>query len=304
MEFPFLNDLNDSQREAVVYTGGPSLVIAGAGSGKTRVLTYKVAWLLHQGMHPASILALTFTNKAAREMKTRIGQMVGYDTARYLWMGTFHSLFARILRTEAERIGYTHHFTIYDTADSKSLVKAIVKEMQLDDKVYKPGVVLGRISSAKNSLVTPQAYAADSGLQQSDRLAKVPMMKEIYTTYCARCKQADAMDFDDLLLQTNLLFRDHPDVLQKYQSLFQYILVDEYQDTNFAQYLIVKKLAERHEKICVVGDDAQSIYSFRGANIDNILTFKNTYPSARLFKIEQNYRSTQYILNAANSLIE
>ena len=222
----------------------------------------------------------------------------------YLWMGTFHSIFARILRTEAERIGYTHRFTIYDTADSKSLVKAIVKEMQLDDKVYKPGVVLGRISSAKNSLVTPQAYAADSGLQQSDRLAKVPMMTEIYTTYCARCKQADAMDFDDLLLQTNLLFRDHPDVLQKYQSLFQYILVDEYQDTNFAQYLIVKKLAERHEKICVVGDDAQSIYSFRGANIDNILTFKNTYPSARLFKLEQNYRSTQTIVNAANSLID
>ena len=304
MEFPFLNDLNDSQREAVTYTGGPSLVIAGAGSGKTRVLTYKVAYLLHTGMHPASILALTFTNKAAREMKTRIGQMVGYDTARYLWMGTFHSIFARILRTEAERIGYTHRFTIYDTADSKSLVKAIVKEMQLDDKVYKPGVVLGRISSAKNSLVTPQAYAADSGLQQSDRLAKVPMMTEIYTTYCARCKQADAMDFDDLLLQTNLLFRDHPDVLQKYQSLFQYILVDEYQDTNFAQYLIVKKLAERHEKICVVGDDAQSIYSFRGANIDNILTFKNTYPSARLFKLEQNYRSTQTIVNAANSLID
>lgn len=304
MNFPFLNDLNESQRQAVMYSDGPSLVIAGAGSGKTRVLTYKVAYLLQSGMHPTSILALTFTNKAAREMKSRIAQMVGENTARYLWMGTFHSIFSRILRAEAEHIGYSRNYTVYDSADSKSLIKSIIKELKLDEKVYKPSMIQGRISSAKNSLITPHAYAGNAEQQKSDLHAKVPLLREIYAIYCNRCKQADAMDFDDLLLQTNILFRDHPEILQKHQRLFKYILVDEYQDTNFAQYLIVKKLAESHQKICVVGDDAQSIYSFRGANIDNILTFRNTYPGARLFKLEQNYRSTQTIVNAANSLIE
>lgn len=300
----FLKELNESQRKAVEYTDGASLVIAGAGSGKTRVLTYKIAYLLKNGMAPSAILALTFTNKAAREMKERIAAMVGERTARYLWMGTFHSIFSRILRSEAEHIGYSKNFTIYDSADSKSLIKSIVKELKLDDKVYKHGFVQSRISFAKNNLITPESYLANTDLLKSDNNSRVPLLKDIYKIYCHRCKQADAMDFDDLLLQTNLLFRNHPDVLKKYQHIFSYILVDEYQDTNFAQYLIVKKLAEQHEKICVVGDDAQSIYSFRGANIDNILKFKSSYHNAQIFKLEQNYRSTQTIVNAANSLID
>ncbi len=300
----FLNELNESQRRAVEYTDGASLVIAGAGSGKTRVLTYKIAYLLKKGMQPSSILALTFTNKAAREMKERIAAMVGEKTARYLWMGTFHSIFSRILRSEAELIGYSKNFTIYDSADSKSLIKSLVKELKLDDKVYKHGFVQSRISFAKNNLITPEAYLANTDLLKADMNSRVPLLKDIYKIYCNRCKQADAMDFDDLLLQTNVLFRNHPTILQKYQQLFAYILVDEYQDTNLAQYYIVKKLAELHEKICVVGDDAQSIYSFRGANIDNILKFKNTYHNAQVFKLEQNYRSTKTIVNAANSLID
>jgi DNA helicase-2/ATP-dependent DNA helicase PcrA len=300
----FLNELNESQLQAVKYTDGASLVIAGAGSGKTRVLTYKIAYLLKKGMKPGTILALTFTNKAAREMKARIAEMVGINTARYLWMGTFHAIFSRILRAEAEHIGYTKNFTIYDSADSKSLIKSIVKEMKLDDKIYKHGFVQSRISFAKNNLITPDAYLGNTDLLKADANSKIPLLKDIYKIYCNRCKQADAMDFDDLLLQTNVLFRNNPIILQKYQQIFQYILVDEYQDTNFAQYLIVKKLAEQHEKICVVGDDAQSIYSFRGANIDNILQFKNTYHNAQVFKLEQNYRSTQTIVNAANSLID
>ncbi len=304
MDFPFLNDLNESQQNAVKYTDGASLVIAGAGSGKTRVLTYKIAYLLKTGMAPGSILALTFTNKAAREMKERIAAMVGVNTARYLWMGTFHAIFSRILRSEAEHIGFSKNFTIYDSADSKSLIKSIVKEMKLDDKVYKHGFVQSRISYAKNNLITPDSYLANTDLIKADTGARIPLLKDIYKIYCNRCKQADAMDFDDLLLQTNVLFRNHPAILQKYQQIFRYILVDEYQDTNFAQYLIVKKLAEQHEKICVVGDDAQSIYSFRGANIDNILQFKSTYKNARIFKLEQNYRSTKTIVNAANSLID
>lgn len=304
MDFPFLNDLNESQQNAVKYTDGASLVIAGAGSGKTRVLTYKIAYLLKTGMAPGSILALTFTNKAAREMKERIAAMVGVNTARYLWMGTFHAIFSRILRSEAEHIGFSKNFTIYDSADSKSLIKSIVKEMKLDDKVYKHGFVQSRISYAKNNLITPDSYLANTDLIKADTGARIPLLKDIYKIYCNRCKQADAMDFDDLLLQTNVLFRNHPAILQKYQQIFRYILVDEYQDTNFAQYLIVKKLAEQHEKICVVGDDAQSIYSFRGANIDNILQFKSTYKNARIFKLEQNYRSTKTIVKAANSLID
>jgi len=304
MDLSFLNELNDSQRRAVEYTDGASLVIAGAGSGKTRVLTYKIAYLLKTGMAPSSILALTFTNKAAREMKERIATMVGEKTARYLWMGTFHSVFSRILRSEAELIGYSKNYTIYDSADSKSLIKSIIKEMKLDDKVYKHGFVQSRISYAKNNLITPDAYLANSDLIKADNASRVPLMKDIYKIYCNRCKQADAMDFDDLLLQTNVLFKNNPTILQKYQQIFRYILVDEYQDTNFAQYLIVKKLAEQHEKICVVGDDAQSIYSFRGANIDNILQFKNTYHNAQIFKLERNYRSTQTLVNAANSLID
>ncbi len=300
----FLNELNESQREAVEYTDGASLVIAGAGSGKTRVLTYKIAYLLKTGMQPISILALTFTNKAAREMKERIAGMVGEKTARYLWMGTFHSVFSRILRSEAEHIGFSKNFTIYDSADSKNLIKAIIKELKLDEKVYKPGLVQSRISSAKNNLITPEAYLSTIELLKADVAAQIPLIKDIYAIYCNRCKQADAMDFDDLLLQTNLLFRKYPAILHKYQERFGYILVDEYQDTNFAQYLIIKRLAEEHEKICVVGDDAQSIYSFRGANIDNILQFQQSYKNARIFKLEQNYRSTKTIVNAANSLID
>lgn len=299
----YLNKLNESQREAVEYNEGPSLVIAGAGSGKTRVLTYKIAYLVHLGLAPQSILALTFTNKAAREMKERIAAITGDQTARRLWMGTFHSIFSRILRYEAEHIGYPSNFTIYDTTDSKSLLKAIIKEMQLDDKVYRLGMVQSRISNAKNALVTRKAYEQSKELMQHDIDSKVPLLREIYKRYQNRCQQAGAMDFDDLLLQTNILFRDHPQVLEKYRSFFQFVLVDEYQDTNFAQHLIVQRLCEQHRRICVVGDDAQSIYSFRGANIDNILQFKNQYPGCRIFKLERNYRSTQNIVNAANSLI-
>ena len=299
----YLNKLNESQREAVEYNEGPSLVIAGAGSGKTRVLTYKIAYLVHLGVVPQSILALTFTNKAAREMKERIAAITGDQTARRLWMGTFHSIFSRILRYEAEHIGYPSNFTIYDTTDSKSLLKAIIKEMQLDDKVYRLGMVQSRISNAKNALVTWKAYEQSKELMQHDIDSKVPLLREIYKRYQNRCQQAGAMDFDDLLLQTNILFRDHPQVLEKYRSFFQFVLVDEYQDTNFAQHLIVQRLCEQHRRICVVGDDAQSIYSFRGANIDNILQFKNQYPGCRIFKLERNYRSTQNIVNAANSLI-
>lgn len=299
----YLNQLNNSQREAVMYTEGPSLVIAGAGSGKTRVLTYKIAYLLQQGLQPQSILALTFTNKAAREMKERVAGITGEATARRLWMGTFHSIFSRILRYESEHLGYPSNFTIYDTADSKSLLKSIIKEMQLDDKVYRVGLIQNRISNAKNALVTYKAYAQSKELIEYDQNAKVPLLVEIYKRYQNRCFQAGAMDFDDLLLQTNILFRDHPEVLEKYQNYFSYVLVDEYQDTNFAQHLIVQKLCDRHRNLCVVGDDAQSIYSFRGANIDNILKFKNIYSGCRVFKLERNYRSTQNIVNAANSLI-
>lgn len=300
----YLKQLNESQREAVVYTDGPSLVVAGAGSGKTRVLTYKIAYLLRQGLPPQSILALTFTNKAAREMKERIASLTDERTARRLWMGTFHSIFSRILRSEAERIGYPSNFTIYDAADSKSLLRSIMKEMQLDDKVYRPGMVQSRISNAKNALISYKAYEQNKELVQHDIDSKVPLLREIYKRYQNRCLQAGAMDFDDLLLQTNILFRDHPDVLEKYRSFFQFVLVDEYQDTNFAQHLIVQRLCEVHRHICVVGDDAQSIYSFRGANIDNILQFKNQYPGCHIFKLERNYRSTQNIVNAANSLID
>ena len=298
-----LNDLNESQREAVLYNEGPSLVIAGAGSGKTRVLTYKVAWLIQQGLPPESILSLTFTNKAAREMRERIASMVGWFVARRIFMGTFHSVFGRFLRTHAALIGFTPDFTIYDTTDSKSLMKSIIKDAGLDEKQYKTTTVLNRISSAKNHLIAARVYVNDENIMRADREQKMPMLGELYMRYADRCKMSNAMDFDDMLLFTNILFRDHPDVLQQYQDFFQYILVDEYQDTNFAQYLIIKKLAENHHRLCVVGDDAQSIYSFRGANIDNILGFQKQYPECRLFKLEQNYRSTQTIVNAANSLI-
>ncbi len=299
----YLSQLNESQREAVLYTDGPELVIAGAGSGKTRVLTYKIAYLLQQGLPPQSILALTFTNKAAREMKERIATLTETDKARRLWMGTFHSIFSRILRTESDRLGYPSNFTIYDSTDSKSLIKSIIKEMGLDDKTYRPGMIQARISNAKNALVTSKAYEQNKDLVEADMHARIPLLRDIYKRYQSRSFQAGAMDFDDLLLQTNILFRDHPDVLDKYRRFFQYILVDEYQDTNFAQHLIVQRLAEPHGHICVVGDDAQSIYSFRGANIDNVLKLKDIYPNLKIFKLEQNYRSTQNIVNAANSLI-
>lgn len=299
----YLNQLNTVQRQAVTQTKGPTLVIAGAGSGKTRVLTYRIAHLLNEGVYPSSVLSLTFTNKAAREMKERISEIVGVETAKYLWMGTFHSIFSRILRTEAEAIGYSSKFTIYDSADSKSLLRSIIKELNLDDKVYKVGSVLSRISNAKNNLITPEAYSANTGLQTEDASMRIPKVVDIYKKYTARLKFNDSMDFDDLLLNTNILFRDHPQVLEEYQKRFKYILVDEYQDTNFSQYLIVKKLSAMHGNVCVVGDDAQSIYSFRGAKIENILNFKNDYPNYQLFKLEQNYRSTQTIVNAANSVI-
>ena len=297
-----LEQLNESQREAVVYCDGPSLVIAGAGSGKTRVLTYKIAWLLERGMAPWQILALTFTNKAAREMKERIGRLVGDERARYLQMGTFHSVFARILRSEAEVLGYNANFTIYDQSDARSLVKTIIKEMGLDDKVYKPASVADRISMAKNHLMLPQAYA-QSAWATDDTQQKRPQVSSIYIRYSERCRQANAMDFDDLLVQTWVLFQNHEDIRQKYVEKFHFVLVDEYQDTNFAQQAIVYQLTKERQKVCVVGDDAQSIYSFRGANIDNILNFQSQYPDARLFKLEQNYRSTQLIVQAANSLI-
>lgn len=298
-----LNSLNPSQLEAVLYNEGASLVIAGAGSGKTKVLTTKIAYLMHRGLHPSTILALTFTNKAAKEMKDRIGKIVGAESASRLWMGTFHAIFSRILRYEAEHIGFSSDFTIYDAADTKNLLKTIIKEMKLDDKIYKPNAVYSRISSAKNALYTPGMYAANKDLMEHDFRSKMPEIRNIYHTYAARCRQAGAMDFDDLLLFTNILFRDHPEVLEKYRNRFMYILVDEYQDTNYAQHLIVKQLSANHHRVCVVGDDAQSIYSFRGANIDNILTFKNNFPTCRTFKLEQNYRSTQTIVDAANSLI-
>lgn len=299
----YINELNDSQRAAVLYNEGPSLVIAGAGSGKTRVLTYKIAWLLENGYQPWNILALTFTNKAAREMKERIAKQVGTERARYLWMGTFHSLFLRILHAEASHLGFTSQFTIYDTADSKSLIRSIIKEMQLDEKNYKPGMIQARISNAKNHLVSPSDYARNKEAYDGDCMAKVPALRDIYRRYWERCRQADAMDFDDLLFYTFLLFRDHPDVLARYQEQFRYILVDEYQDTNVAQHSIVMQLAKNHQHVCVVGDDAQSIYSFRGADIDNILYFTKAYPGTKVFKLEQNYRSTQSIVSAANSLI-
>jgi DNA helicase-2/ATP-dependent DNA helicase PcrA len=304
MEYPYLEGLNNAQRDAVENIAGPSLVIAGAGSGKTRVLTMRIAHVLRMGNAPSTVLALTFTNKAAREMKERIAAVMGNDIARYLWMGTFHSIFSRILRTEAEIIGYPSTFTIYDTSDSKSLIRSIIKEMQLDPKTYKPGVVLNRISSAKNNLVTASAYSANNEVREYDRSIQMPLIADIYKAYSKRCKSSGAMDFDDLLLNTNLLLHQHPEVLRKYQEKFRYILVDEYQDTNFSQYLIVKKLAEKHKNLCVVGDDAQSIYSFRGARIENILNFRNDYPGFQTFKLEQNYRSTQTIVNAANSVIK
>ncbi|MDD4190717.1 MAG: UvrD-helicase domain-containing protein [Mangrovibacterium sp.] len=299
----YLDALNEPQREAVMATDGPSLIIAGAGSGKTRVLTYRIAHLLQSGVRPANILALTFTNKAAREMKDRIGTIIGMNTSRHLWMGTFHSIFARILRIESAVTGYPSNFTIYDAADAKSLLRTIIKNRKLDEKTYKPNVVASRISAAKNGLITPVAYQQDSQILDYDMSIRMPRIAEIYKEYDRRCLLAGAMDFDDLLLKTNILFRDHQDVLQKYQRHFDYILVDEYQDTNFAQYLIVKNLAALHQNICVVGDDAQSIYSFRGARIENILNFQNDYPRRRIFKLEQNYRSTRTIVNAANSII-
>ena len=299
----FINELNSSQQAAVINTAGPSLVIAGAGSGKTRVLTYRIAQLLSQGVPAHKILALTFTNKAANEMRKRIADLVGNDIAVNLWMGTFHSIFSRILRFEAEHLGYTSSFTIYDTQDSKNLIKGIVKDMKLDDKIYKPNTILGRISMAKNNLIVAHSYAQSARILSEDSAAKRPLLGEIYKRYQQRCKQSDTMDFDDLLLETNILFRDHPDILAKYQQKFQYILVDEYQDTNYSQYLIIKKLSEIHRNICVVGDDAQSIYSFRGARIENILNFKNDYPDYKLYKLEQNYRSTTTIVDAANSVI-
>ena len=299
-----LNDLNESQRKAVEYIDGPSLVIAGAGSGKTRVLTYKIAYLLQQGVKPWSIMALTFTNKAAREMKERIGKLVGQELAQHLYMGTFHSIFSRILRAEAQHIGFTNNFTIYDESDSRSLIKTIVKEMGLDEKVYKPASVHSRISIAKNNLMSAENYARDKELYQADQRAKMPRVGEIFITYVQRCQQANAMDFDDLLTLTFKLFQEHEDIRKKYADRFDFLLVDEYQDTNHAQMRIVMQLCKEKERVCAVGDDSQSIYSFRGANIDNILSFQSRFKEAKLFKLEQNYRSTQNIVEAANSLIK
>ena len=298
-----LNELNDAQRAAVEYIDGPSLVIAGAGSGKTRVLTYKIAYLLSQGMKPWSIMALTFTNKAAREMKERIGKLVGGDLAQHLYMGTFHSIFSRILRAEAEHIGFNNNFTIYDESDSRSLLKAIIKEMGLDDKAYKPAAVHARISMAKNNLITAEAYDSAPAILEQNKRAKMPAIGKIYVAYVQRCRQANAMDFDDLLMLTFQLFRDHEEIRQKYAGRFDYILVDEYQDTNHVQMSIVMQLCKEKLRVCAVGDDSQSIYSFRGANIDNILNYQKQLPGTQLFKLEQNYRSTQTIVEAANSLI-
>jgi len=300
----YLNELNTPQKQAVETTEGPVMVIAGAGSGKTRVLTYRIAHLINKGVDPFNILSLTFTNKAAQEMKERIGKIVGFSEARNLWMGTFHSVFAKILRAEAEKIGYPRNFTIYDTQDSKNLIKTILKELQLDEKIYKPNLVYNRISSAKNNLVTASKYCSDTTIQSEDRQSAKPKIGEVYTIYESRCFKSSAMDFDDLLFKTNVLFRDHLDVLHKYQHRFKYILVDEYQDTNFSQYIIVKKLAAVFQNICVVGDDAQSIYAFRGANIQNILNFKTDYPDLKTFKLEENYRSTKNIVQAANCIIK
>lgn len=299
----FIDELNEEQREAVLYTDGPSLVIAGAGAGKTRVLTYKIAYLLMQGLAPWNILALTFTNKAAKEMQSRIAAQVGTDLADRLWMGTFHSIFARILRIEAAHLGFSSRFTIYDQSDSRSLIKTIIKELKLDEKQYKPNHIAAQISNAKNRLIWPEAYLSNSAVQRADENAHIPMTGEIYKRYMMRCRQADALDFDDLLLYTHRLFNDFPDICHHYAERFQFVLVDEYQDTNFAQSSIVWLLTKEHRRVCVVGDDAQSIYSFRGANIDNILNFTNLYQGARLIKLERNYRSTQMIVEAANSII-
>lgn len=304
MNQDYLEELNSVQCEAVKNVKGPELVIAGAGSGKTRVLTYRIAHLLTLGVYSNSILALTFTNKAAKEMRMRIASLVGGDVSKSLWMGTFHSIFSKILRIEAKKLGYSSNYTIYDTADTKSLIKSIVKDLHLDEKEYQANLVLKRISSAKNNLITAESYKSNAQIIERDRSTNKPEIARIYEIYASRCKRADAMDFDDLLMNTNILFRNFPDVLKKYQKKFSYILVDEYQDTNFSQYLIVKKLSELHKNICVVGDDAQSIYSFRGAKIENILNFRNDYPDYKLFKLEQNYRSSQNIVNAANSLIK
>lgn len=299
----YLEGLNEPQRLAVENFNGASLIIAGAGSGKTRVLTYRITHLLNNGVKPGSVLALTFTNKAAKEMKKRISESVGPNVARHLWMGTFHSIFARILRTEAETLGYPSNFTIYDSADSKSLLKSIIKDLKLDEKVYKPGVISSRISAAKNNLVSSEMYANMPETTEYDQSIKMPLISVIYKEYNKRCFLAGAMDFDDLLMKTNILFRNNPLILEKYQRIFHYILVDEYQDTNHSQYMIIKKLAEKHQNICVVGDDAQSIYSFRGARIENILNFQKDYPEHKIYKLEQNYRSTQTIVDAANSII-
>ncbi|MDO4780332.1 MAG: UvrD-helicase domain-containing protein, partial [Bacteroides sp.] len=304
MSIDFKKELNKAQYEAVSYIDGASLVIAGAGSGKTRVLTYKIAYLLENEYYPSEILALTFTNKAAREMKERIANMLGKDRVRYLQMGTFHSVFLRILRTEAQHIGFDSNFTIYDTSDSLSLIRNIIKEKGLDDKKYKPQSVLSRISNIKNYLITPKMYAEDSEAMKADRISNMQSLHSIYEEYARRCKQSMAMDFDDILLYTHKLLSENKDILDKYQQRFRYILVDEYQDTNYAQHIIVKLFASKHRNICVVGDDAQSIYSFRGANISNIINFQKTYNGARIFKLEQNYRSTKNIVAAANSLIE
>jgi DNA helicase-2/ATP-dependent DNA helicase PcrA len=302
--YDYLETLNTPQRNAVENIEGPTLVIAGAGSGKTRVLTYRIAHLINKDINEKNILALTFTNKAAREMKERISQAVGEERAKNLWMGTFHSIFSKILRIEAETIGYPSTFTIYDTQDSKSLIKSIIKSKKLDDKIYRPSIIQSRISTAKNNLVTPRSYINNKEIKEADKMNQLPQMGAIYLEYTRRCKKAGAMDFDDLLLETNILFRDHKDILEKYQKRFKYILVDEYQDTNFSQYLIIKKLAALNQNLCVVGDDAQSIYSFRGAKIENILNFKNDYPEYKTFKLEQNYRSTKTIVEAANSVIK
>ncbi len=296
-------ELNEEQRRAVCYDKGPSLVIAGAGSGKTRVLTYKIAYLLERGWKPWNILALTFTNKAAREMKERIARLVGHELAAGLWMGTFHSVFSRILRKEADKIGFSSHFTIYDQADSRNLIKTVIREMGLDDKTYKPASIAAHISNAKNRLILPEAYLSDNAVRMADQAVKIPMTGEIYLRYMSRLQQADVMDFDDLLLYTYILLKEHPEVCERYADKFDFVLVDEYQDTNYAQHCIVWELTHKKQQVCVVGDDAQSIYSFRGANIDNILNFTQKYNNAKLFKLEQNYRSTKTIVSAANSLI-
>jgi len=304
MSHNYLDELNEAQQAAVVNTEGPAMVIAGAGSGKTRVLTYRIAQLIEKGVPAYRILALTFTNKAAGEMKERISSIVGQDVSRSLWMGTFHSVFARFLRQDGQHLGYKNNFTIYDTDNTRSLIRSIIREMNLDDSFYKPAAIAGRISHAKNNLITAGQYGSITQITESDKAARVPEMATIYRHYAARCFKANAMDFDDLLLNINILFRDFPAVLEAYRKRFDYVLVDEYQDTNYSQYLIVHKLSELHRNLCVVGDDAQSIYSFRGARIENILNFKNDYPDYRIFKLEQNYRSTQTIVNAANSVID